>query len=174
MVGYGYNFGCTSDAEFLLEWGCALVADPAPNQIIFISIYLQGWKNCLVPNNSIFAYSRLFVCLFVCFYFDERELIAKLSSKPFSRLAARNSTEETDATRIINAEKFFDGQRGINAKTRTLSTCGFGKENPQTCQETFFEIMMKRLMFWVQLGSIQNVLIFRLLLKITVNRITKK
>jgi hypothetical protein len=33
VVGYGYNFGCTSDAEFLLEWGCALVAGPAPTQV---------------------------------------------------------------------------------------------------------------------------------------------
>ena len=29
MVGYGYDFGYTPDAEFLIEWGCALVAGPA-------------------------------------------------------------------------------------------------------------------------------------------------
>ena len=80
MFDYGYDFGCTSDAEFLLEWGCALVAGPAPFQLKY---------------------------------------------------------------------------------THKAKTNKFKPEAPPR-------------IFFLQLGSIQNVLIFRLLLKITVNRITTK
>ena len=33
VTGYGYDFGCTPDAEFLIAWGCALAPTPHPNQL---------------------------------------------------------------------------------------------------------------------------------------------
>jgi len=133
VVGYGYNFGCTSDAEFLIEWGCALVAGPAPKPNNIVHWNWNVPSVFILCSFSLCVHSLCVFILSVCFLvFHSLFILLPLACERMKRHGEEEEEEVLDKKPKVEAKLEGEEQKKLEGeqKKRVCVFCGanFGKD----------------------------------------------